>query len=108
VVTLGGSENAIRQAFSSQVVTLGGSENAIRQAFSSQVASLGGSENVIKRAFGVSPVGECNREEIIRNTKITIDCISKYLINRMTIAPFTANNSHALVLLDFKYYLTIQ
>jgi hypothetical protein len=90
------------------VVSLGGSENAIRQAFSSQVVSLGGSEIAIEQAFGVSPVRECNREEIIRNTKITIDCISKYLINRMAIAPFTANNSHAPVLLDFKYYLTIQ
>jgi hypothetical protein len=31
VVTLGGSENAIKRAFSSQVVTLGGSENAIKR-----------------------------------------------------------------------------
>jgi len=56
VPSLGGSENAINQAFSSQVPSLGGSENAIKRAFLSQVPSLGGSENAIKRAF-LSQVG---------------------------------------------------
>ncbi|MCA3298227.1 MAG: hypothetical protein ING28_08950, partial [Roseomonas sp.] len=54
---LGGSENAIKQAFSSRVASLGGSENAIRQAFSSQVASLGGSENAIK-------LGKCDQTKV--------------------------------------------
>jgi hypothetical protein len=60
VGSLGGSENAIKRAFSSQVVSLGGSENAIKRAFSSQVASLGGSENAIKRASHTRRAWQCD------------------------------------------------
>ena len=51
---------------------------------------------------------EYNPEEISDNINTTIDCISKYMINRMAFAPFTAKNIHASVLLDFKHYLTTQ
>jgi hypothetical protein len=60
VASLGGSENAIKRAFSSQVGSLGGSENAIKRAFSSQVGSLGGSENAIKRASHTRRDWQCD------------------------------------------------
>jgi hypothetical protein len=66
VVSLGGSENAIKRAFSSQVVSLGGSENAIKQVFSSQVVSLGGSENAIRQTSRTRRDWQCDLSLLTR------------------------------------------